>query len=283
MKKQLLFISLIMVSGSLFAAERAKGAGAGKLTKAVAGLAKVSAAKAKPVKEDISQVVVAMCPGCDKGISVEQTATAQTLPCQHMYHFNCAETAKALNGCFACEDTKKDRRDEVKAAPAVPAKKVVAPKQAAKREAPKKEIAKQKAAPKKEAEKQSCPICLEDKLTNPKALTCGHVFCTKCIDEALSKVSDRQGNLKIECPVCKKPAYAGAKPVRVAEGAGEATEEDMAAIIQALQQQGGIVAFGGGAEYVQRTCTLCAGAIARGQEQQRAGQWYHADCLALLS
>ena len=41
-----------------------------------------------------------------------------------------------------------------------------------------------------------CPICL-DTMTNPRALKCKHVFCSKCLKKALD-VSNK-------CPVCQEP------------------------------------------------------------------------------
>ncbi len=46
----------------------------------------------------------------------------------------------------------------------------------------------------------SCPICLED-YTNPRLLSCFHVYCEHCLDRMII----RQGQL--ECPKCRQPTH----------------------------------------------------------------------------
>ena len=42
----------------------------------------------------------------------------------------------------------------------------------------------------------NCAICLENKMTNPESLPCGHTFCSACIDDWLKR--------KPTCPSCNK-------------------------------------------------------------------------------
>ncbi len=44
----------------------------------------------------------------------------------------------------------------------------------------------------------SCPVCLED-YTNPRLLSCFHVYCQHCLDRMVVQ----QGQL--ECPKCRRP------------------------------------------------------------------------------
>ena len=44
---------------------------------------------------------------------------------------------------------------------------------------------------------ESCPVCLEDFKTTPKALGCGHVFCAPCLGKWTRENST--------CPICRAP------------------------------------------------------------------------------
>ena len=47
----------------------------------------------------------------------------------------------------------------------------------------------------------SCPVCL-DPYTNPRLLACFHVYCEHCLDRMV--VRDRQGQLSVTCPKCRR-------------------------------------------------------------------------------
>jgi len=44
---------------------------------------------------------------------------------------------------------------------------------------------------------ESCPVCLEDFKTTPKALGCGHVFCAPCLSQWTRESTT--------CPICRAP------------------------------------------------------------------------------
>jgi len=60
----------------------------------------------------------------------------------------------------------------------------------------------------------SCPICL-DHMKTPAALTCGHVFCFKCIEQHVQHVATTASNLNrhTSCPSCR--ATASKKPIKL--------------------------------------------------------------------
>ena len=47
----------------------------------------------------------------------------------------------------------------------------------------------------------TCPVCL-DPYTNPRLLACFHVYCQHCLDRMA--VRDRQGQLSVTCPKCRR-------------------------------------------------------------------------------
>ena len=46
----------------------------------------------------------------------------------------------------------------------------------------------------------SCPVCL-DPYTQPRLLSCFHIYCQKCLDSMV--IRDRQGQLSVTCPKCR--------------------------------------------------------------------------------
>ncbi|CAN1150813.1 Uncharacterized RING finger protein C548.05c [Linum perenne] len=52
-----------------------------------------------------------------------------------------------------------------------------------------------------------CPICISERVRDPTATLCGHVFCKTCIETALI------WNKK--CPTCRAPLYSEGSTVRI--------------------------------------------------------------------
>lgn len=48
-----------------------------------------------------------------------------------------------------------------------------------------------------------CSICLE-KFTEPKVLTCQHIFCKQCLEGLVTRVRKRYRRYIIRCPVCRE-------------------------------------------------------------------------------
>jgi SNF2 family DNA or RNA helicase len=46
-----------------------------------------------------------------------------------------------------------------------------------------------------------CPVCFDERMTEPTSLDCGHVFCKQCVVNSLQ--------IKGACPVCRAPAELG--------------------------------------------------------------------------